>query len=144
VSLDMSVEAREYNRLLANDVEHCRIFNQAFYEIAQCPDTSYWRAAKSTNIFPKLERKITQFQSRGHLTTFDFEPFNEQDWTILHFGLRRSSDRYDVFVDNIPEATIRERLDQLQSSINKIVNKMPLHQRYIDNFLNYLERKHGR
>ncbi|NNC37235.1 MAG: tryptophan halogenase [Hyphomonadaceae bacterium] len=144
VTADMSVEQQEFNRLLDNDREHCEMFNVAFFNIPQNPNTAYWASALSNAKSVKLTRKLTQFESRGHLTAFDFEPFNEQDWTILHFGLGRTPDRYDPFIDNVSEATIRGQLDQLQSGIEQIVKKMPPHGRYIENFLNYLERKHGR
>ena len=67
-----------------------------------------------------------------------------KDWTILNFGMGRTPDRYDIFIDNFDTAPIREQLDQLKNSIDQIVEKMPPHRHYLDNFLNYLERKHGR
>jgi len=143
VSIDMSVEEKEFNRLARLDFDHSQLFTSAFFETADNPDTNYWRAARALKPSDKLARKISQFESRGFLTAFDFEPFNEQDWTILHFGMNRSIDRIDPFLDNIADAPIRERLDQLELAIKQIVGKMPPHQRYLDKFLNYLERKHA-
>ena len=137
------MEEKEFNRLAQVDIEHSQIFTDAFFETAQTPDTYYWQDAKAQNSSEKLARKIRQFESRGFLTAFDFEPFNEQDWTILHFGMGRQIERVDPFIDNIPDATIRERLDALEISIKQIVAKMPPHGRYLGKFISYLERKNA-
>jgi len=143
VSENMSVEEKEYNRLAYLDYEHSQLFTAAFFETNKNLNTKYWQTAHTQEPSDKLMRKITQFENRGFLTAFDFEPFNEQDWTILHFGMKRSIERIDPFIDNIPDAPIRERLDKLELAIKQIVGKMPPHQRYLDKFLNYLERKHA-
>jgi len=143
VSLDMTVEMREFNRLRENDLDHCELFQRALLETADLPGTSYWQDASASPISAKLARKITQFESRGFLTGFDLEPFNEQDWAILHFGMGRRPRRYDVFLDSIPKEAAASRLDQLRQSIEMITGKMPPHDRYLAKFLSYLERKNA-
>lgn len=144
VTKDMSLEESEYNRLLADDVEHCTLFNDTFFHIPENIRTPYWKDAVSETQSDKFARKYTQFKSRGQITMFDYEPFNEQDWTILYFGLHLAPERYDLFADNMSETAIRNQLDQLKQSIEQIAQRIPPHKRYLDKFLDYLERKNVR
>ena len=143
VSSDMSVEAREYNRLFTNDRMHCHMFFRSFFEIAMPPNSPYWEEIRAKAAPNKLLRKIEQFESRGYVTMYDLEPFNAEDWIIQHFGLGRHPDRYDVYLDQLSETHIRQRLGQLSANINTVVQKMPPTDRYMKNFRRYLEKKHG-
>ena len=81
VNDDIQIERQEYNRRYLDDISHSELFHQAIYQGQR--DVGY-----STN--DKLERKLTQYSHRGILTNYDFEPFNKQDWIILHAGLQRT------------------------------------------------------
>jgi len=139
----MSVEAKEYNRLLSNDVLHCQMFTKSLFEIENPPDTPYWQSARSKPLHDGLKRKLDQFDSRGLIATYDLEPFNQEDWLIQHFGLGRRPKRYDPMLDQISKEAIKGRLEQIRTNINSMVQKVPPSDRYIENFRRYLEKKHG-
>ncbi len=143
VSSDMTVEAKEYNRLSGNDLEHCQLFQRSMFEIKNAPKSAYWNQVTNTPAPKKLERKIEQFLSRGYVTMYDLEPFHAEDWIIQHFGLGRQPERYDIYLDQLSEKQISQRLGQLSANINSMVQKMPPGDRYVQNFRRYLEKKHG-
>ena len=139
----MEVEAREYNRRYLNDCEHGELFHLAFFQTPDLPSSPFWQAVRDLGVSEKLERKITQFESRGDLVGYDLEPFNEQDWTILHFGMRRRAARHDVFIDHIDDAMIRKNLMMMGNATETLVQKMPPHGTYLNKMQNYLENNHG-
>ena len=143
-SSNMAVEAREFNRLLRDDIDHCDIFLRAFYEVANLPDTPFWRDATAQDVPGKLAIKLEQFNSRGILVSFDLETFNKEDWTILHYGMKRQPDRKHPFLEGVDSMAIQRRLDQLSQAIAQLSLKVPPHARYVNNFLQYLEKHHAR
>lgn len=144
ITTDMRVEAQEYNRMSRDDYLHASLFNQAHFAILDCPETPYWQAAAAQNDAPKLIRKLTQYESRGHLVAYDNEPFDAVDWAVLHDGMGRTPRRRDPLAALIDPAIIDSRLDTLQTGIQTVIQKMPPHPIYMAKFLSYLQRKHTR
>ncbi|MBX7541220.1 tryptophan 7-halogenase [Qipengyuania sphaerica] len=144
ITTDMEVEAREFNRLLGDDIEHCGIFGRAFYEVENAPETDFWRQARARRLPSKLERKLEQFGSRAILVSYDLEPFNKEDWTILHYGMKRKPERSHPFLDGIDMPAAQRRLDEMSQAIRKLSLKVPPHERYLTNFMRYLEKQHAR
>ena len=144
ITTNMAVEAREFNRLLGDDIEHSGLFERAFYEVEDAPNTDFWRAATAQNLPDKLKRKLDQFKSRGFLVAYDLEPFNKEDWTILHFGMNRQPERNHPFLDGVDLQAIQRRLDAMDQSIQQLSLKVPPHDRYVKNFVQYLEKHHAR
>jgi tryptophan halogenase len=144
ISTDMRIDAKEYNRLFRDDYAHASLFNQAHFAIPDYPETPYWLAAAAHNQDPQLVRKLTQYESRGYLTTYDNEPFDGVDWAILHDGMGRTPRRRDPLAALIDPAKIDTQLDALQSAIQSVVEKMPPHPVYMSKFLSYLQRKYTR
>jgi len=132
VSDNMDVESREYNRRFKADYDHADLFQSAFFETATDPTADQ-----------RLLDKIAQFKSRGVLVQYDYEPFTEQDWTILHLGMARYPERYDPLADHIPEDQLKNRLTQMRKAIEMMATKMPPHQVYMTGLLKYLKEKHG-
>ncbi len=141
VTKDMSLEAREYNRLFDADYKYATIFSKALYKTTGFPDTPYWTEVSSGPIETELERKLVQFNSRGLFVSYDHEPYNEQDWMILHFGMGRIPARDNIFIDHLSNDQITQKLAQMKTSLDLIVKKLPPHDRYIARMLEYLEKK---
>lgn len=139
---DMDLEAREFNRGFEDDYRHAMLFNQALFALPDLPNTPYWAAARNAEKDEKLTRKLAQFESRGLFVSYDLEPFNEQDWAILHFGMGRRPTRPDLFSALADTAEIDRKLQDLGDSIDFLIEKMPPHDRYVNKFIDYLERKH--
>jgi tryptophan halogenase len=136
----MSVESREFNRRSAEDYVHAEIFNRALFETQAVADTLYWRAASEEPVHEKLAQKIAQFESRGLLVAFDLEPFNPEDWTILHYGIGRRPVRHDRVADRFPEAELRQSLAGMRHDIETVVKQMPSHADYVGSLVRYLSQ----
>lgn len=143
VSTDMQIEAQEYNRMATDDCVHAHLFNQAHFATSTLPDTPFWQTAAAHNDQPKLVRKLLQYESRGHLVAYDHEPFDGVDWAILHDGMGRKPRRPDPLAAMVDPAITQDRLDDLDKSIQAVVQKMPPHPVYMGKFLSYVKRKHS-
>lgn len=141
VAKEMSIERREFNRRFHEDYGHIKLFHSALTVCDERPDTSYWQAAAKENSNDKLRRKIDQFENRGKLTSYDLEPFNDEDWTIMHLGMGRLPRKYDRQVDRVSEEESERVLTEIRQSIQQLVAKMPPHGAYISRLKQYLSRK---
>jgi tryptophan 7-halogenase len=143
ISDDMSVESREFNRRHEEDYTHAELFRRALHEAPSLPEGPYLSAVREEPIHDKLAYKIEQFESRGLLVSYDLEPFNLEDWTILHCGMGRRPARYDPLADQASEASLRQHLESLRSGIEKLVNAMPSHAAYMNGLIAYLKQSKG-
>lgn len=144
VSDDSAIERKEYNRRFNDDVSHARLFQDALLVSSEAFQTPFWEEAVAGAQSVALERKIVQFEHRGLLVKYDLEPFNDEDWLILHSGMGRKPKQTDRQVDRVPLADTQRQFSGLRSAIQQIVSRMPPHHDYVVNFRRYLEKqKHG-
>jgi tryptophan halogenase len=138
---DMSVESREFNRQSAEDYTHAEIFNRALFETRPVADTPYWRAAREEPMHEKLALKIAQFENRGLLVAFDLEPFNAEDWAIVHHGMGRRPARHDRVADGAPQTEVQQFLTTLRRDIENLAKTMPTHNDYMAGLIRYLSQQ---
>lgn len=144
VSDDMTVERREFNRRFQEDVSHSRVFQDAIIQTDEAPSTPYWRGARERSETPEVQRKIAQFMNRGLLVKFDLEPFNDEDWLIMHAGMGRVPSQYDLQVEKTPRHESERLVADMQRAIGQLVPRLPPHQVYVANMKRYLEKqRHG-
>lgn len=140
-STDMAMERREYNRQCEQDYSHAELFNRALFATSPLDRSAYWSAATAEPLPDKLALKIAQFENRGLLVAFDLEPFNAEDWTILHHGLGRHPARHDRVADRAPEVEVQRLLDDRSRDIVKLVRSMPSHHRYVTQLTQHLRQR---
>lgn len=141
VAEDMTAERREYNRRFANDFDHAKMFQDTLFHANGLPASDYWQSSTEQAQDPRLIRKLQQYENRGVLVRYDLEPFNDEDWTILHAGLGRTPRQYDLQTDSIPMSESVAQLDALQRSIAAMVPKVPPHHLYVANMKRYFEKQ---
>lgn len=138
---DMEIERREYNRRFHDDVSHARIFQNALFKGIEAPNAPYWEEAMSCAHSDALDRKIAQFEHRGLLVKYDLEPFNEEDWLILHHGMGRCPRHFDRLAARASVDEVTQQFSGLQQAIQQIVSRMPPHHTYVANLKRYLEKQ---
>jgi tryptophan halogenase len=140
-STDMSMERREYNRQCNEDYAHAALFHRALFETTPLADSPYWSAARAEPVPDKLRAKLSQFMSRGLLVAFDLEPFNAEDWTILHLGMGRWPERHDRVADRATESDLRQFFANRRRDIDALVKSMPSHHRYVSQLSQHLRQR---
>ena len=136
------IETQIFNEAFQTDVENIELFNNTFFHLESLPETEYWSAAKANSSSARLNRKLEQFAHRGLLVSYDLEPFNDEDWTILHHGIGRTPRKRDAVAKLSNVGKIGRDLKNRAKAIQNTVAKMPPHHIYLAKFLNYLERNH--
>lgn len=136
ISANSQIERQEYNRRFYSDVTHAELFHRALY--AQQRDVGYASCEK-------LQRKLSQYAHRGVLVSYDFEPFNQQDWAILHAGLNRMPQHFDRMAEQLDFNTMQANLESLRSGIARLASTMPPHHIYLEKLSTYLRdnQQHG-
>lgn len=130
LSGSMALETKEYNRRYNNDLKHAELFQFALYDDNEMPSN------------PELTRKLQQFGHRGVLANFDLEPFHDEDWLILHFGMGRSAKYYDPLAEQINVSEMAGKLLHMRKGIEHLAQQIPPHHIYLEKFLQYLREKH--
>ncbi|MCP2671172.1 tryptophan 7-halogenase [Maricaulaceae bacterium EIL42A08] len=142
--VNMEVERREYNRQYRDDIAHISLFLTTLVKSDDVPDSVYWRDAQPTEPDEKLQRKLAQFEHRGLLVSYDLEPFNDEDWTILHWGKGLRPRQYDRTADAMSQVDATQTLASIRQSIEQITPRIPPHGLYVAKLKDYLERQaHG-
>ena len=145
VSNDMKMEKKEYNRRYRLDLQHTKLFNLALMDTRH--SSQHEQATKNklldsdVDTQALLDRKLVQYLHRGLIVTYDFEPFNPEEWVILHFGMRRFPRRLDSLCDNIDNSDVKQDLLHTKKAIAAIVPQIPPCSLYTQKFLNYLKRQ---
>lgn len=142
LTTDMRIEAREYNRASGDDFLHAEIFNQAHFALTNTPEHPYWRTAAKAR-HAKLNRKLTQYDARGHLVDYDKEPFDTVAWAALHDGMGRAPRRADPLALQVDADALSAQLTTMRRTIGETVAKMPPEPVYREKFRAYLKRKFG-
>lgn len=138
----MQVERREFNRRFENDADNAALFHRSLFTADDVPDQPYWREKYTSSTPAALDRKLSQYASRGVLVQYDHEPFNPEDWLVQHQGMGRTAKRHDVLVHRTPAAEVDQALGALRDAVKTTVQAMPPHPAYMAKFRDYLVRKH--
>ena len=83
------------------------------------------------NIPDSLAHKISLYESRGHIVMLDNESFKESSWLTMYNGFNRTPQRYDMRADAVEPSLIKQKLDQMQQSINTAALKALSHDEFI-------------
>ena len=148
VESNLSMERKEFNRRFELDVIHAKLFSEALFDTRSAlgetkpssRDTDIHQIS-SNDVDDLLNRKIEQYLNRGFIVSYDYEPFNTEDWKILHSGMRRKPRRYDALCDGLDDATTRQKLAEIKNGIQVLVPKMPPCHIYTQKFKDYLLKK---
>ncbi len=140
-SADMAVERREFNRQYTEDYRNAELFNRALFASKAAPTTAYWKAAAASAPDERLAAKLEQFESRGLHVAYDLEPFEREDWIIMHFGMGRCPERHDRIADQMPDEALGRYLKDMKDSIAQAVKSMPPHAAYRQGLVGFLRQQ---
>ena len=148
VNKNMSMESQEYNRRFQQDFIHASVFSEALFDTRQMlgpqsqPSPEFCEEMDTmSQIKALLNRKVEQFLNRALLVSYDLEPFNKEDWTILHMGMQRKPQQCDSLVHGLAEENYKAELSAMKTTIIALVHKLPPAHIYTQKFIEYLKKK---
>lgn len=126
-----AVEAREYNRLVGNELERARDLAIAHYATARRADGEFWRKRSVASVPHPLTYKMSQYASRGKLVSYDQEPLPEAAWLALYLGQGIWPKRCEALAQGADLESVRQQLARMRAAIEQAASAMPPHATYI-------------
>jgi tryptophan 7-halogenase len=124
-------EATEYNRIMENVFDRAHDFQAFQYWLAEAPGGWAWAQGAGAAASQELQRKRSQFESRGRLVQYDEEIFDEDVWIASFLGGGVKPRRYDPLADNMPEDKARAMLESLRKAVAASAAAMPEQMNYL-------------
>lgn len=124
------VEAREYNRLAAEEAAHLRDFLILPHKLNHRTGEPLWDACRAMTVPDSLAHKIALYEARGRVPLHDGETFETSDWVTMLDGLGVRPRRHDPFADGLPLDQVRHHLGRLSKVLGDAVLTMPPHSEF--------------
>lgn len=123
----MSASAAEYNRLMAAEADRLRDFMILHYRANARVGEPFWDRMRTMPLPEELAHKIRMFTSRGRVSLYDEETFEESSWIAVFLGQNIVPERYHPLVDRLSVDEIRSRLERMREVIGRAAETMPTH-----------------
>jgi len=124
-------DVAEFNRQSDFEYERIRDFLILHYKANARTDSAFWRDCQAMSIPETLQHKLDLFRANGHIFREHEELFTEVGWLQVLIGQGVSPAGRHPLADQIPEADIVEFLKIRTQLIEREVEQMPLHDRFI-------------
>jgi tryptophan halogenase len=130
VRLEMTVEAREYNRRHLIAAQQIRDFVQLPFALSHRGDKA-WIGVRDSKLSESLTIRLDQFRSRGRFVAFESEIFDQQSWIDLMIGFGIVPERYDPMAQSLDMTTMARRLKKLSSAFGQALATIPAYEEAI-------------
>tara|TARA_R110002051_G_scaffold242350_1_gene302729 strand:- start:256 stop:708 length:453 start_codon:yes stop_codon:yes gene_type:complete len=121
--LDMTIEAREYNRRHLTAAEQLRDFMLLPFALNRREDLP-WSDIGESKMPESLVRRIDQFRSRGRVVVYDGEIFDEQSWIDIMIGFGVVPERCDPLAQGLDMTIMARRLKSLVGAFDRSLLEM--------------------
>lgn len=124
VGLDMTVEAREFNRRHLLAAGQVGDFIQLPFVLNGRSDAP-WCGMANSHLSENLAIRLEQFRSRGRFVAFEGEIYDEQSWIDLMIGFGVVPERYDPMAEALDMGVMARRLKNLASAFDGALTAVP-------------------
>lgn len=122
-----------FNKQATDDWLSIRDFLILHY-VANERDEPFWKSCASMNIPDTLERKIGLFRETGTVFRENEELFAENSWIQVMMGQGIEPDDSHPLADKMSDEELDKFLSSIRTNINKTVETLPSHEKYISNY----------
>ena len=126
-----TIEADEYNRLMAEQADALRDFTLAHYLAGAGRPGDFWEAIRAEAPPQRLAHKLEHYAASGRIELHDHETFEETDWAWLLIGSGRFPDALELQIrlelDKIPP----QALGGLRAQVQQVATSMPTHAEFL-------------
>lgn len=121
-----------YNSRTLMEYEQVRDFLILHYYATEREDTPFWRYCKNMEIPDTLKARLQAYKDTAKLYRHDNEIFGETSWFAVMHGQGLKPDSYHPMANSISDATLTERMGQLEHVTQACLKSMPTHQSFIN------------
>lgn len=127
-------EINEFNTQMDFEIQNIRDFIVLHYHVTKREDSRFWRHCKNMKIPETLQHRIDLFRQTGRVFKVPNELFGENSWIQVMLGQGLLPEQYHPIVDEMTDEELRRFLRGAETSVTKLVDKLPAHQAFIDHY----------
>lgn len=121
----------QYNRQLADELQHVRDFVVMHYWLTRRRDTPYWRTVADMEIPQSLRQRIELFRETGSVFHVPGELFGENSWIQVMMGQGVVPRRHHPSADVMLDADLKRFLDDIRGNVLAAADQLPAHMDYM-------------
>jgi tryptophan 7-halogenase len=122
-----TVEADEYNRLMAEHADALRDFTLAHYRAGPAQPGGFWAATRATSAPARLADKLEHYAASGRINLLDHESFEETDWAWLLLGSGCRPAALELQIRLRLEKLSLQEVNALRMHVQQLAASMPRH-----------------
>ncbi len=136
LSLDGVTQAQEdaFNRLTSKEYARIRDFLILHYNSTTRDDSPFWNYCRNMPVPDSLTEKVELFRQNGQIFREDDELFTETSWAAVMMGQGIKMGGHNAMADAVSEPNTRREIDEMEKSIQFVVQHMPLHGEYLNRY----------
>jgi tryptophan halogenase len=136
LSLDGVTQAQEdaFNRLTGKEYARIRDFLILHYNSTTRDDSPFWNYCRNMPVPDSLTEKVELFRQNGQIFREDDELFTETSWAAVMMGQGIKMGGHNAMADAVREPDTRREIDEMEKSIQFVVQHMPSHGEYLNRY----------
>ena len=136
LSLDGVTQAQEdaFNRMTGKEYARIRDFLILHYNSTTRDDSPFWNYCRNMPVPDSLTEKVELFRQNGQIFREDDELFTETSWAAVMMGQGIKIGGHNAMADAVREPNTRREIDEMEKSIQFVVQHMPSHGEYLNRY----------
>ena len=123
-----------FNRLTGKEYARIRDFLILHYNATERTDSPFWNHVRTMDVPDSLTEKIELFRANGQIFREEDELFTETSWAAVMMGQRIQMGGHNTMADALVGPNLKKELDEMESSIRFLVDRMPNHADYLSRY----------
>ncbi|RDV25584.1 tryptophan 7-halogenase [Alteromonas aestuariivivens] len=124
----------EYNQQTIEELERIRDFIVLHYHVTERNDSPFWDYCRRMEIPETLLHRINLFATQGHAFQKHNELFRVDSWTQVMLGQRLLPKHHHPAPALMTDQQLSQALSQHREQILQLVNRLPDHQTFINQY----------
>ena len=126
-----TVEAVEFNRLMAEQADALRDFTIAHYRGGRGLPGEFWAATRAQEPPARLAHKLDLYSVSGRINLLDHETFEEVDWAWLLIGSGLVPAAVELQVRDMLAKVAPHEIDGIRARVQQLASSMPPHAEFV-------------
>lgn len=128
---DSTIEAAEYDRLMAEHADSLRDFTLAHYHAGAARPGDFWSAVRAAERPARLANKLDQYAASGRISLLDHEIFEEVDWAWLLMGCGLTPAAIELQIRQLGAKVAAQEIGALRAHVQRVAETMPPHMEFV-------------
>lgn len=124
----------KYNQLQLRSFTTIRDLLIFHYWSTKRQGSDFWDYCQNMDIPDRLSHKVELYQKTGRIFREDNELFSDVSWISLFVGQGLTTSQYNSIADVMPEAELKQKLDEVFSIVQAASQALPAHGDYIEKY----------